>query len=108
MRYCIRVVALLAIVVLIPRALAAQEREQREVAFKAKVSEASARAIALRQVPGGTVQAADLKVERGLLVHIFEIAVPGRDGLEEVLVSAADGSVVAVRHLGPPSPEERR
>jgi uncharacterized membrane protein YkoI len=107
MRHFIRWVTLLVVVSLIPCALAAQEREARELSFKAKVSQESARAVALRQVPGGTVQAADLQVERGVLVHIFDITVPGRDGLEEVLVSAADGSVIAVRHLGPGPPRGR-
>jgi uncharacterized membrane protein YkoI len=104
MRHFIRVVALLAVVLMVPVALQAQQRERREVAFKAKVSPEAARAVALRQVPGGTVQAADLRVEGGLLVHIFDISAPGRGGMAEVLVSAADGSVVAVRHLGPHGP----
>lgn len=101
MRHCIRGVTLLVVVSLIPCALAAQQREARELSFKAKVSQESARTIALRQVPGGTVQAADLQIEDGILVHIFDITTPRREGLEEVVVSAVDGSVVAVRHVGP-------
>jgi uncharacterized membrane protein YkoI len=101
MRHFIRGVTLLVVVSLIPCALAAQERDARELSFKAKVSQESARAVALRQVPGGTVQAAELQIEDGILVHIFDITVPRREGLEEVVVSAVDGSVVAVRHVGP-------
>lgn len=107
MRHFIRGVTLLVVVSLIPCALAAQEREARELSFKAKVSRESARAVALRQVPGGTVQAAELQIEDGILVHIFDITVPRREGLEEVVVSAVDGSVVAVRHVGPRVPGGR-
>ncbi len=103
MRNCIRGATLAAMVGLIPLGLAAQQREQRDVAFKTKVSQESARAVALRQVPGGTVQAAELQIEDGILVHIFDITVPGRAGLEEIAVSAVDGSVVARRHVGPRS-----
>ena len=104
MRHFIRGVTLLFVVSLIPCALAAQQREERELAFKAKVSQESARAIALRQVPGGTVQATELQIEDGILVHIFDITSPRREGLEEVVVSAVDGSVVAVRHVGSRAP----
>jgi hypothetical protein len=104
MRHFFRVVMLLGVVSLSPGVVRAQQ-PGREAAFKAKISADSARAVALRQVPRGTVQAAELKLERGLLVYIFDLAVPGRDGLEEVLVSAADGSVVAVRHLGGSAPK---
>jgi uncharacterized membrane protein YkoI len=107
MRHFIRGVTLLVVVSLIPCALAAQGREVRELSFKAKVSQESARAVALRQVPGGTVQAAELQIEDGILVHIFDITVPRREGLEEVVVSAVDGSVVAVRHVGPRAPRGR-
>ncbi|MGE5688607.1 MAG: PepSY domain-containing protein [Gemmatimonadota bacterium] len=107
MRHFIRGVTLLVVVSLIPCALAAQEREARELSLKAKVSRESARAVALRQVPGGTVQAAELQIEDGILVHIFDITVPRREGLEEVVVSAVDGSVVAVRHVGPRAPGGR-
>jgi uncharacterized membrane protein YkoI len=103
MRHCIRMATFLAVVSVIPCALAAQQREGRDVAFKTKVSQESARAVALRQVPNGTVQAAELEIEDGILVHIFDITVPGRAGLEEVVVSAVDGSVVAKRHVGPRS-----
>jgi uncharacterized membrane protein YkoI len=108
MRHFIRGLMLLAVVALMPRALAAQQREGRDVAFKTKVSQESARAVALREVPGGTVQAAELEIEDGVLVHIFDITVPGRAGLEEVAVSAVDGSVVARRHVGPRSPRSGR
>jgi len=51
-------------------------------------------------VPHGTIAATDLKTEHGVLVYIFDIAVPGEEGLEELQISAADGSVVSVQHLG--------
>jgi len=66
-----------------------------------KISQDAARSAALAKVPHGTVAATDLKTEHGVLVYIFDISVPGEEGLEEVQISAADGSVVSVQHLGP-------
>ncbi len=68
--------------------------------LRTKVPEDQARSTALARVPNGTVAATQLKVVGGTLVYIYDIAVPGRDGLEELHVSAVDGRVVSVRHLG--------
>jgi len=65
------------------------------LAGKAKVSEDSARAIALKRVPG-TVQSTDLERERGRLLYEFKIQRNGRTGTTEVEVSAMNGKVVAV------------
>jgi uncharacterized membrane protein YkoI len=65
-----------------------------------KISEDSARAIALRQVPGGTVQALELEREGGTLIYSWDIKVAGKPGITEVHVSAIDGRVVAVEHEG--------
>jgi hypothetical protein len=64
----------------------------------ARISEATARATALARVQGGRVKTHELEREKGLLIHSFDIVVPGRPGIEEVNVNAMDGSVVAVRH----------
>jgi hypothetical protein len=77
----------------VPRPAAAQQ-------LRAKVPQESARAAALARVPNGSVQAMQLKVERGTMVYIYDIAVPGGSGLDEVRVSAVDGRVVSVEHLG--------
>jgi hypothetical protein len=68
--------------------------------LRAKVSPESAQSAALARVPNGTVQATQLKVERGTMVYIYDISAPGGSGLEEVQVSAVDGRVVSVQHLG--------
>ena len=63
---------------------------------KAKVSEDSARAIALKRVPG-TVQGVELSRERGRLLYEFKIQRNGRKGTTEVEVNAMNGKVVAVQ-----------
>jgi len=62
---------------------------------KAKINEDSARAIALKRVPG-TVQSVDLERERGRLLYDFKIQRTGRKSTTEVEVSAMTGRVVAV------------
>jgi uncharacterized membrane protein YkoI len=78
--------------------LAAQEPSRNvpdSLAAKAKVSEDSARAIALKRVPG-TVQAIALERERGRLMYDFKIQRNGRKGTTEVEVNAMNGKVIAV------------
>jgi len=79
--------------------LAAQESAARNVpdslVSKAKISEDSARAIALKRVPG-TVQGVELSRERGRLLYEFKIQRNGRKGTTEVEVNAMTGRVVAV------------
>jgi uncharacterized membrane protein YkoI len=65
------------------------------LAAKAKVSEDSARAIALKRVPG-TLQSTTLERERGRLMYDFKIQRNGRKGTTEVEVNAMTGKVIAV------------
>jgi uncharacterized membrane protein YkoI len=65
---------------------------------KVKISEDSARAIALRHVGGGTIEALELEYENGILVYSWDIKMPGKSGITEVQVSAIDGKVVATEH----------
>jgi uncharacterized membrane protein YkoI len=58
-----------------------------------KVSEDSARALALAKVPGGTVEAVELVRERGKLKWVWDIKVAGKRGISEVSVNAIDESV---------------
>ena len=62
------------------------------------ISEDSARAIALRQVRGGRVQALELEYEDGVLLYSWDIKVPGKRGITEVHVSAIDGKVLSKEH----------
>jgi uncharacterized membrane protein YkoI len=68
---------------------------------EAKISEETARATALKEVPNGTVKASELEREHGKLIYSFDISVPGKTGIEEIAVSAIDGSVVTHEHETP-------
>ena len=67
----------------------------------AKISRDSATVVALARVPGGVVQSIELEREKGTIVYSFDIAVAGKSGVEEILVSALDGHVVAHEHESP-------
>ena len=67
---------------------------------EAKISEETARATALKEVPTGTIKSSELEREKGKLIYSFDITVPGKSGIEEVNVNAIDGSVVARAHEG--------
>ena len=59
----------------------------------------SARAVALRAVAkGGKIAAAEIEEEGGKLVYSFDIKIPKKKGIDEVLVDAKTGKVVAVEH----------
>jgi uncharacterized membrane protein YkoI len=68
------------------------------LAAKAKISEDSARAIALRRVPGGSIEALELEREGGRLLYSWDIKVAGKPGITEVHVSATTGRVLSVTH----------
>jgi uncharacterized membrane protein YkoI len=65
---------------------------------QAKVSEDSARGLALARAPGGVVQALELEREHGRLIWSFDIKVAGKSGITEVNVDARDGSIVGIEH----------
>lgn len=68
----------------------------------AKISKDSARVIALGKVaPGSTVKSSELEREKGTVVYSFDLKVPGQKGVEEILVSAIDGSVISQEHETP-------
>ncbi|HWC72474.1 MAG TPA: PepSY domain-containing protein [Gemmatimonadales bacterium] len=62
---------------------------------KAKVSEDSARAIALKRVPG-TVEGVKLYEKNGKLDWVFGIMPNGKKHAERVTISASTGHVVSV------------
>ncbi len=68
---------------------------------EAKISEETARATALKEVPNGTIKSSELEREHGKLIYSFDITVPGKSGIDEVNVNAIDGSVVAKQHESP-------
>jgi uncharacterized membrane protein YkoI len=62
---------------------------------KAKITEDSARAVAMKRVPG-TLQSTELEQERGRLMWEFNIQRSGRKTATEVEVSATTGRVIKV------------
>jgi len=66
---------------------------------KAKVSEDSARGIALKRVPGD-VEAVRLHSKHGTLEWTFGIKPKGKNGTENVTVSAKTGHVLSVSASG--------
>ena len=81
---------------------AAKMETQADLQKAAKISEADARATALKQVPNGTVKSEELEREHGKLIYSYDITVPGKTGIDEVNVNAMDGSVVGkVQHETP-------
>jgi uncharacterized membrane protein YkoI len=77
---------------------AVKKETQADLQKEAKVSEADARATALKEVPNGTVKSEELEREKGKLIYSYDITVPGKTGIEEVNVNAIDGSVVGKPH----------
>jgi uncharacterized membrane protein YkoI len=65
----------------------------------AKVTEDSARALALHRVRG-IVQAVELEREHGKLIWSFDVKVRGKTGITEVNVDAVTGTIVGVAHEG--------
>lgn len=63
----------------------------------AKVTEDSARALALHRVRG-TVQALELEREHGKVIWSFDVKVHGRAGITEVNVDAVSGKITGVSH----------
>lgn len=73
-------------------------KEEAALRATAKVSEDSARAIALRAVPGATVQSGEIEKEEGKLIWSFDLKVAGKKGIEEVQVDAITGKIVGREH----------
>ena len=104
-------IALAALALAAPGALHAQQtttssttattphvRGSAKLKAQAKISEDSARTIALAQVPNGDVKSSELEREHGKVVYSFDIAVAGQEGVEEVNVDARTGAVVGKEH----------
>jgi len=88
--------------------LAAQERNVPDsLVAKAKVSEDSARAVALKRVPGD-LQSITLVSRRGRLSWVFEVKRTGRTGTTKVTVNANNGRVVSVSRVGTKSKSATR
>ena len=80
---------------------AGRHETQAQLRREARVTAAQARGTALRVVPHGRIRSSELEREGGRLIYSFDIAVPGRGGIDEVNVDALSGHVVAHQHEGP-------
>jgi uncharacterized membrane protein YkoI len=65
-----------------------------------KVTEDSARSLALARVPGSAVKELELEREGGRLIWSFDLVVAGKPGIDEVNVDALTGKIVGVEHEG--------
>ena len=65
-----------------------------------KVTEKAARGTALGQVKsaGATITGGGLEVEDGCLLYTYDVKIPGRGGVEEVIIDAGSGKVLKVEH----------
>ncbi len=79
-------------------AAAYQRKVPATLLAQAKITEDSARALALAKVPHATVKEVELEQEHGSLVWSFDLAVAGKRGIEEVNVDALTGKIVSVEH----------
>jgi uncharacterized membrane protein YkoI len=66
---------------------------------KPKISMKKAKAVALKKVPGGKIESAELENEGGKLIYSFDIKNP--KGITEVNVDAMNGKIVAVQNETP-------
>ena len=93
--------AAVAIVAASP-AMAQGKAKKENLKALTKISKDSAKTVALARVAAGSkVKSSELEREKGTIVYSFDITVPGQTGIEEILVSAIDGSVVSQEHETP-------
>jgi uncharacterized membrane protein YkoI len=96
------------IVLLIPLAASAKDlacsvkakRLDADSRALAKVNEGDARKTALEKInaAGATISSGGLEIEDGCLLYTYDVKVPGRAGVEEVIIDAGTGTVLAVEH----------
>jgi uncharacterized membrane protein YkoI len=71
------------------------------LAAKAKIAEPAAAAAAMKRIPKGAIQSVELEREDGHLQYSYDIATPGKSGIDEVNVDALTGKIIAVEHETP-------
>lgn len=81
-------------------ALPAKTETQAQLQKEAKISMARAKEIALKQVPGGKIESAELEREHGKLIYSFDIKT-SKPGVTEVNVDAKDGKVLSTKQETP-------
>ncbi|HVU34233.1 MAG TPA: PepSY domain-containing protein [Opitutaceae bacterium] len=82
---------------LAPSVFAKSSKEsQAELRAQARVTEEQARAVALAQVPDGTIKEGEVETEHGRFIWSFDLTRPGTDVITEVQVDANTGKLVSV------------
>ena len=79
--------------------LYAAEPTQAQLQKEAKITMKKAKSIALKQVPSGKIDSAELEREGGKLIYSFDIKTSA--GITEVNVDAINGKVVDVHKESP-------
>jgi hypothetical protein len=64
-------------------------------------AEAQKKALARLKSPSAEFVSAELEVEEGCLVYSFDIRLPGKSGVEEIMVDAGTGKIVSHKHETP-------
>ena len=81
-----------------PKKMEKAEESEATLMKEAKIPEATARATALKEVPGGVVKEYELEREKGKLIWSYDIAVAGKSGIEEIAIDAMTGKMVGREH----------
>ena len=68
---------------------------------QAKITEAQAAAIALKSIPGSTIDKMELEKEDGKFIYSYDLKTAGKSGIDEVHVDAMTGAVVGKVHETP-------
>ena len=79
----------------------AKVESQATLEKEAKVSMADARALALKTVPGATIEAGEIEREGGKLIYSFDMKKAGKRGIDEVNIDAMTEAVLSNKHETP-------
>jgi len=74
---------------------------QKDLEAMAKVSKDTAQKAALKKFDASAhpeIAESELEAEYGCLVYSFDVKIPGKGGVEEVLVDAGNGKVLSQKH----------
>jgi uncharacterized membrane protein YkoI len=65
-----------------------------------KVSQAEAQKTAFARIkaPSTAIAEGELEVEQGCLVYSFDIRIPGKPGIEEIMIDAGTGKMLSHKH----------
>jgi hypothetical protein len=98
----LRVAALLALVAPSAHAQMSYKRDLPDsLVAKTKITESAAAATAMKRFPKAAIQSVELEREDGHLKYSYDMATPGKSGIDEVDVDALSGKVIAVEHETP-------